>query len=165
MRRPFAFGYFHICKCSLKWRIFRAAGIKTKLYFIICFIYMANSHLIEIDSIFRTLNTKIVQAPTESIPDGLDFCIYSGCRPIWISIISYDTSQMLKFFVFIFNRPFKPVFAVEVHDNTALIKTHFAFKFSLNNKRKEFFRCFYLKHSFSRKFPSCFFKYETATKM
>ena len=76
MRRPFAFGYFHICKCSLKWRIFRAAGIKTKLYFIICFIYMANSHLIEIDSIFRTLNTKIVQAPTESIPDGLDFCIF-----------------------------------------------------------------------------------------
>lgn len=41
---------------------------------------------------------------------------------------------MLKFFILIFNRCFKPVIAIYVRNYTTLIKTVFTFKLRLYNK-------------------------------
>ena len=102
MRKPFAFSDFHFCKCRLKRRIFRTAGIDTKLNLANCIPHMADSHLFKTNSIFRTFNAIVILTSAEAIPHGFNICA-DFCRcPVRISSVCHNTSQMLILFVFIF---------------------------------------------------------------
>ena len=53
-------------------------------------------------------------------------------------------AKMLVLFIFIFDGPLQPIIAVEIHDDSALVKTMFAFKRRFHDKGKIFFTCLHL---------------------
>lgn len=142
--RPFTFRHFHVCKNRPERRIFRAAGINPKSNRTFRIPHMTNTHLLVCYTIIRTFNAIVIFPAAESIPHGLDRCIDFRCRPIRISVICHNTSQVLVLFVFILNRSLQPVFTVQIHDYATLVKSMFAFKFCFYYEGKILFICFHL---------------------
>jgi hypothetical protein len=60
MRRPLAFGYFHIGEGGFKGRFLGTASVNSKSYRALRFKNMAYSHLLEVYSIKGIFNAKIV---------------------------------------------------------------------------------------------------------
>ena len=60
MRHPFAIRHFHICKNRTERGILRTAGIDAKRNFPLCFIQVADTHLVEYLAVLRTLDAEIV---------------------------------------------------------------------------------------------------------
>ena len=146
MCQPFAFRDFHVCKSSLKGRIFRTAGINAKVYCSIAIPHMANSHLLENNTIIGTFDAIIIIPPAKTIPHGFLICSNLSCCPIRVSMIRHHTSKVLEHFVFVFDRSFEPIFAVQVHHDSALVKSLLAFEFRFDDKREKLLICLHLQY-------------------
>ena len=99
-------------------------------------MHVANAHLAEGLSVLRAFNAEIVLATAQAIPHGLDRGVNFGRCPVRIAQIGHDTAQMLKAFVFVFDRRFEPVLTVQVHDHAALVKPVFAVEFRAHDEGK-----------------------------
>ena len=59
-------------------------------------------------------------------------------------MIRYHTAKVLKNFILVFNRSFEPIFAVQVHHNSALVKPMLTLELSFNCKREKLLICLHL---------------------
>ena len=133
-------------KNSFEGGILWRAGINAELDFVMPPIHMANAHLVKMDAIFRAFNTVIIFTAAEAVPHGFDRGRNGRSCPIRISAICYDTAQMLKVFVLIFNGAFQPVFTVQIHNNTALVEPMMALgKIGFHNEAEKPLVSFHLK--------------------
>src|SRR5699024_4659153 len=147
MRLPLTFGHLHIRKYGGKGRVFRRAGIDTKLDLSAALMHMADAHLIKVHTIRGALNTIVVLSSAETVPHGFDGCVNDSRRPVGVSVIGHDTAQMLKLVIFVFDGAFHPVLAVQIHDNPALVKTVMAVcELGLYDEAEIFLLCLHLQY-------------------
>lgn len=90
-------------------------------------MHVADAHLGEVFAIQRTFDAIVVFTPGKAIPHGFYPGVDGCCGPVGIAAIGHDTAQMLELFVLVLNACFKPVLAVEIHDDAALVETVMAF--------------------------------------
>ena len=136
MRFPFTFHHFHIGKGCLKGRLLRTACIYTKRDLPGPFPHMEDPHLLKVDAIPAALHAIITFPSAEAIPHFLKLCRDIRSGPVRKTMICDYTSQPLKFLIFIFNRRLKPIFTIQVHHHTALVKTMLTLKSRPDYKRK-----------------------------
>ena len=142
MCHPFAVRHFHIRENRAEGRVLRAAGVDAKGYFPRCFVQVTDAHLMERLAIFRVLDTEIIFSAAQAVPHGFYMGGDFRGRPVGIAVIRHHAAQVLEVLVFVFNRTFQPVFAVQIQHNPTLVKAVMAFgKFGFYQKGKEgFFR-------------------------
>ena len=146
VRRPSAFGKFHVGEYCPERGIFRTAGIDAETDFIPGVKEMTDAHLMEDVPIFRAFDAEVVFSAAQTVPHGLYGCGNFGGGPVGISSIRDDAAEMLKKLVFILDGSLQPVFAVQVQHDAALIKAVLAFgKFGFYRKGKKLFFCGHLQ--------------------
>ena len=107
---------------------------------------MADPHLIEAEPVPGTLHPVVVFPTAQAVPHGFDRSVNDRCGPVGVAAVSDHAPQVLIGFVLIFHRGLEPVFAVQIHHNTALVKAAAAFrKIRLHCKAEEPFLRFHLK--------------------
>ena len=128
MRFPKAFAEGKVGKCSAEGGILRAARIDAEGDLARRGGHMADAHLAEADAVRRAFDAKIVLAAAEAVPHALDRGVDGRRRPVGVPAHSHDAAEVLELLVLIFDRGFKPVFAVDVQRDAALVKALLAFK-------------------------------------
>ena len=118
-------------------RILRAAGVDTKADFTIPLPHMAHPHLPEGDAIFRAFQTVVILSAAEAVPHGLYGGIQLRGSPVRVAQIGDHAAKMLEGFVFVFNGCLQPVFGVQIHDDSALVKAVLALKFGFHREGEE----------------------------
>ena len=126
MRLPLTFGHLHIRKYGGKGRVFRRAGIDAELNLSAALVHMADTHLIKMYAVGGALDTIVIFSSAETVPHGFDGRVNDCRRPVGVSVVGHDTAQVLELFIFVFDGAFHPVFAIQIHDNPALVKTMMA---------------------------------------
>ena len=137
MGQPFAFGQRHVGKDWLEGGLLGRAGIDAEADLTATLPHMADPHLREIFAVGGTLNAVIVLPAAEAIPHGLDGGIDGGGGPVGVAVVGHHTAQVLELLVFVFNRAFQPILAVQIHHNAALVEPVLALKFRLNSEGEE----------------------------
>lgn len=146
VRRPPAFGKFHVGEYCAERGIFRAAGIDAETNFILGVKEMTDAHLMKDIPIFRAFDAEVVFSAAQTVPHGLYGCGNFGGGPVGISSIRDNAAEMLKNLVFILDGSLQPVFAVQVQHDAALIKAMLApGKISFYHEGKELFFCGHLQ--------------------
>ena len=108
---------------------------------------MAYAHLAEVLSVCRTFDAVVVGSAREAVPHCLDICRDGGGSPVGIAVVCYDAAKVLEVFVFIFHRSFKPVVAVEIHHDSALVESVVALcEVGLYCKAEVLLLCLHLEH-------------------
>ena len=79
---PLAIRQLHISKGRFERAIFCATCIDSKSNLILHIEHVADPHLLEMHTIFRILNAKVIVPPTEAEPCRLDGCVYINGSPI-----------------------------------------------------------------------------------
>ena len=127
MRLPLTFQKRHVREHGLKGGVLRGAGVDAEPDSAIPLAHMADAHLAKAHAVDGIFDAVVVFAAAEAVPHRLDGGVQGGCGPVGVSVIGHDAAQMLVAFVFIFNGSLQPVFAVQVHDDAALVKPMAAF--------------------------------------
>ena len=147
MSQPFALSDLHVRKNCREGGVLRAAGIDAEFDPIRTLPHMTYPQLGEPLAVLRTLDAVIILSAAEPVPHGFHLCRYGGGGPVRIAVVSDYAAQMLELLVFVLHRAFEPVFAVQVHDDTALVKTVVsAGEIGLDYEGEEFFLCLHLEN-------------------
>ena len=144
---PHTFRNFHVGKDCGEGRFFGRAGIDSEADFLAASLHVADAHLAEIGPVGGTFYAIVIFSAREAVPHGLDICGNGRCGPVGIAAIGGHAAKMLELFVLVFDRPFQPVLAVQLHNNAALVKALVALcEIGLDNKTEELFARLHLQH-------------------
>ena len=72
MRRPLAFGQFHMGENCLERGIFRRAGVDAETDLSAALPHMADTHLWKMLAVSGTLDAVVIFTAAEAVPHGLD---------------------------------------------------------------------------------------------
>lgn len=122
MSQPLAICNFHVGEDCRKRGILRAASVNAKANFTRALPHMTYPHLGKLLPVLVTFDAVVIFPSAKPIPHGFDLRWDSRSSPIRITMIGDHAAQVLKLLIFVFHRPFEPVFTVQVHHDTALIK-------------------------------------------
>ncbi len=138
MRLPLAFGHLHIRKNSPERRALRTACINAERNLLCALPQMEDAHLLKVYAVRAAFNTVIALSSAEAIPHF--FYIRGDIRrgPVGIAVVCHDAAKTLVIFIFIFNGSLKPVLAVQIDCDAALVKAVLALELRLYGKREIF---------------------------
>lgn len=107
---------------------------------------MTHTHLLEGDAVKGALDAVVVLTTRKPVPHGFDICINFRCGPIRVAIVCYNTTQVLEYVIFVLGGGFEPVFRIEIHHNSTLVKTALAFEVRLHHKGEKLLVRLHLQH-------------------
>ena len=126
--------------------VFRRTGVDAESDRAGAFMQMADAHLMEDRAVGRMLNAVIIFAAAEPVPHGFHGGGNDRRRPVGIAAVGDNAAQMLQLRIFVFNRGFEPVFAVQIDDDAALVEAMLTFrKIRFHRKAEIRLGCFHLK--------------------
>ena len=139
--------YLHVCENCLKRGFLRGASVNTKPDFPVSLLHMTDPYLMKSFPIHGTFDTIIILSSAEAIPNRFHGSINFSCSPVRITMVGHYASKILKYVIFIFHRSLQPVFAIQIHNDTALVKSVMALlKFCSDNKTEILLFCLHLEH-------------------
>ena len=95
MRFPLAIHQFHVGKGRFERSVLRTTGIDTKVNLILHIEHVADPHLLEMHTILRILNAKVIIPSAEAEPCRFDGCVnINGC-PIGIAVVGHNAAKPL----------------------------------------------------------------------
>ena len=122
MGQPLAGTEVEVGEICLEGGVLRGAGIDPEADLAASLFEVGDPHLLEVDAILGTLDLEVVFPPREAIPHLLDLRVEVGRCPVAIAAVSHDAAEVLELLVFVLDRPFDPVLAVEIENDAALVE-------------------------------------------
>ena len=147
MGQPLAIGDLHVREGCRKGGILRAASVNAKTDFSCALPHVAYPHLRKKNAILRTLDAVVIFSAVEPVPHCPNVRRDRSRSPVRIPVVRYNTAKVLELRVLILNRPLQPVFAVQIHDDAALIEAVVRTgEICFHHKGEEFFFCLHLEN-------------------
>ena len=122
MRLPHTFCQRHIGEHRREARILGAAGINAEADRTGRLRHMTDTHLAEGHAVVGALDTKVVLTAAQPVPHRCDGSGDLGGRPVGVAAVGHDAAEVLYLSVLILDGGLEPIFAVEIHDDPALVE-------------------------------------------